>query len=790
MVRPSTLVALALTLFALPAAATEPPPDRTESPYFRVIGETNTETLPLVSTRADVDIAGVIARVNVKQTYKNSGSSPIEAIYVFPGSTRAAVFKMKMTIGDRTIEAKIQEKDAARKLYEKAKQEGKSASLLEQQRPNVFTMNVANIMPGDVIEVDMTYSELLVPTEGVYEFVYPTVVGPRYDGPQGATPTKSEAWTANPFLSSNEPTYTFGLSANIAAGMPISAVTSPSHRIAPQFSGATRASVRVDDEDGGNRDFVLKYRLAGEGIQSGLLMYPGASEARREAKPTEDGTGPALPDRGPEAENFFLMMMQPPKRLNPSMVPPREYIFILDVSGSMGGFPLDTAKTVIEELLAGLKREDRFNIMFFSGGSQVLNEESVPASDAWKRRAADMLARQRGGGGTQILPAMQRALAMPRAANMSTSMVVVTDGYVSVEKKTFDLIAENLGEANLFAFGIGRSVNRHLIEGMAAVGRGTPFVVLGPQDAPAAAKRFKTYIESPVLTDVKISFDGFDAYDVEPKSIPDVFAQRPVVVFGKYRGTPSGHIALAGYNGQGRWSQSLAVKATDASADHEALRQLWARHKIARLDDLATLGRTNVKDEVTKLGLEYSLMTKYTSFLAVDSLVRNHSGVSNTVAQPLPTPSGVAPAAPVGSASGGAAYYKRARRLSRPRPAPSRSYAPAPAAEPAEAEEADGLGDASSAIVSKELERTESKPRTAMSRRVIRDRLAKCVEGGTKQGAKARVVLVISPSGQLVDVRFSLAPLTPTQEQCIRRAAKTLALPRGRSVQMPILLRF
>ncbi len=771
MVRRSSLLALALTLYALPALADE---DRTESPYFRVIGETNTEALPLRSTHADVDIAGVIARVNVKQTYENSGSSPIEAIYVFPGSTRAAVFKMKMTIGDRTIEAKIQEKKAARKLYEQAKREGKSASLLEQERPNVFTMNVANIMPGDVIVVDMTYSELLVPTDGVYEFVYPTVVGPRYDGPQGSKATKSEAWTKNPYLSSDKAPYTFGLTANIAAGMPISAVTSPSHRIAPQFNGTSNATVQIDGADGGNRDFVLKYRLAGDGIQTGLLMFPGAEE------------------------NFFMMMMQPPKRLNPSMVPAREYIFILDVSGSMRGFPLNTAKRVIEELLAGLRRDDRFNIMFFSGGSQVLNEQSVPATPTWKERAISMLTRQRGGGGTQILPAMQRALAMPRQPNMSTSMVVVTDGYVSVEKRTFDLIAENLGEANLFTFGIGRSVNRHLIEGMAHVGRGTPFVVLGEAGAAKAAAKFKTYIESPVLTDVKVSFDGFDAYDVEPKSIPDVFAQRPVVVFGKYRGTPSGHIALAGYNGQGRWSQSIAVKASDARAEHEALRQLWARHKVRRLDDLATLGRTNVEAEVTALGLKYSLMTKYTSFIAVDSLVRNHSGESTTVAQPLPTPSGVAPQTSVAmmKPTGGRVYAKRSRRVRRgpPRPAPrsvpSPEPAPAMAVESEAADDGIALGSSGSGGYGRKAEEKRDSALPALSKRDVKSRLAKCLEGATAQGAKARIVLVVSRAGRIVDVRFEKDPLPKARERCIRRIARTLQLTRGKSHQVRIVLEF
>lgn len=788
MVRASSFALLtALTLFAAPALASRPAPtdDRTGSPYFMVDDPKVVESLPLESTRADIDVAGVIARVKVTQTYRNRGSEPIEATYVFPGSTRSAVFRMKMTIGDRTIEAKIKEKEAARKLYEQAKREGKSASLLEQHRPNVFQMNVANIMPGDVIKVEMFYSELLVPTDGTYELVYPTVVGPRYAGAQdAATKVKNESWTSNPYLKKGaEVPYEFGLTARLSAGMPLAEVNSPSHRIAPRFTGRDSAEIVVDDNKGGDRDFVLRYRLSGNKVQTGLLMFPGKDE------------------------NFFLMMMQPPKRVAPAMMPPREYIFIMDVSGSMRGFPLNVAKDVVTELLAGLRRQDRFNIMFFSGGSTVLNDgESVPATRQWKDRAIQLLTAQRGGGGTRILPAMKRALAMPRAENMSTSIVVVTDGYVSVEKQTFDVIAENLREANLFTFGIGSSVNRHLIEGMARTGMGEPFIVLNRNEAKAKAAKFKTYIESPVLANVKLSFDGFDAYDVEPRSIPDVFAQRPVIVFGKYRGTPSGHISLSGYQGRGRWSDNIAVKASMASSRHEALRQLWARHKIARLDDLATVARTGVKDEVTKLGLKYSLMTKYTSFVAIDSLVRNHSGSSQSVSQPLPLPKGV-PQSAVG-ASPARAYKPRPAPMRRMRTkrrrgpanygsgggmrfdqsiAPPAAVAPEPApeAEEAQMKSADDLGGA-------DYDKRKGSDKT--NRRIMKNmqrRLAKCVEGADK-GTKFDIRIIVGADGKVLRVQFLRGNPSGKTKQCVTKLIrKTAFVSTGRSFQLrfPLLIR-
>jgi Ca-activated chloride channel homolog len=596
--------------------------DRTLSPYFFVKGEdTATEALPLKSASASVRIAGVISDVLVTQVYKNEGRHPIEAVYVFPASTRAAVYGMKMTIGTRVIEAKIKKKDDARQEYEQAREQGKSASLLEQQRPNVFQMNVANIMPGDQIRVELKYTELIVPTDGVYQFVYPTVVGPRYSNRPEENAPQSSRWVQNPYLHQGQaPTYHFDLHAGIDAGMPIREITCPSHKVNVSYAGPAVADVKLapEEKNGGNRDFILRYRLEGDKIQTGLLLSEGARE------------------------KFFLLMMQPPRRVKTSNIPGREYIFIVDVSGSMYGFPLDVSKRLMKGLLGNLRKTDRFNVLLFSGGSALLSGESLDATPENIAKAVSFIERQQGGGGTELLPALKQALALKRSRDFSRTIVIATDGYVNVEEEAFDLIRNNLGNANMFTFGIGTSVNRHLIEGMAHVGMGEPFVITDPGQAQAAADRFRSLIQSPVLTQVRVDFKGFDAYEVQPAGIPDVLADRPVLVFGKWRGRPEGSITLSGITGEGRYSQTVTVEGVKPSAGNSALRYLWARHRITILSDYNMLRADDKRiKEVTDLGLSYSLLTNYTSFVAVDTEVRNKTGRQTMVKQPLSLPEGV-----------------------------------------------------------------------------------------------------------------------------------------------------
>jgi Ca-activated chloride channel homolog len=600
-----------------------PPGDRTLSPYFFVQGDdSSVDQLPLKSTAASVDITGVIARVRVTQVYRNEGKRTLEAIYVFPGSTRAAVHGMTMKIGERVITAKIEERQEARRQYQVARDAGQTASLLEQQRPNVFQMNVANILPGDEIKVELVYTELLVPENHVYEFVYPTVVGPRYSTTPETGAPDSEHWVQNPYLHSGEtPASTFSFSARIAAGMSLREVSSPSHQIDVAYQDPRRATITLSPTErfGANRDVVLRYRLADDRIETGVLL---------------DDSGD---------EHFFLCLVEPPRRFETAEIPPREYVFVMDVSGSMNGFPIETSKELLRALLSRLRPTDSFNVIFFSGGSYILSPSSVPATEANKAWAIQEIDHQRGSGGTELLPALRRAFDLARTRqDISRVVVVATDGYVNVEREAFALIRNHLSDADLFAFGIGSSVNRHLIEGMARVGEGEPFVVLDQGEARQAAARFLRYIESPLLTHVRIETPGFAAEDIEPAQVPDLFAERPLVIVGKYRGQPSGEIVVSGYTGRGRFERRIKVAAGPSDAAGDGLRYLWARERVRLLSDFRVVDDgEDGRLALTELGLKYNLLTEFTSFVAIDQRVRRTDGTLETVKQPLPLPQGV-----------------------------------------------------------------------------------------------------------------------------------------------------
>jgi Ca-activated chloride channel family protein len=599
--------------------------DHSLSPYLYVAGgDPQKDQVPLKKTWAEVDIAGVIAAVKVHQIFENTGGKPIEAIYVFPASTRAAVHAMRMKIGARTIEAKIEKKGEARAQYEAAKQAGQRASLLEQERPNVFTMNVANIMPGDRIEVELDYSELVVPENSIYEFVYPTVVGPRYTG--GADP-KADKWMANPHLPAGqaEP-FAWDLKVHLQTGIGLKEVSSPSHKIAVNYSGPSTADIKIDQAGGGNKDFILRYRLAGDKIETGLLQYE------------EPG------NLGRPSEKFFALLVEPPKRPALADIPGREYIFLLDVSGSMHGFPIDTAKELMRNLLPKLRPTDHFNLVFFSGANYTWSPKgSRPATEANLREGMDKILKEHGSGGTELMGGLEAAYAIPRVGKgVSRTVVVVTDGYVGVEAKAFRFIRERLDQANLFAFGIGSAVNRALIEGMARAGLGEPFVVLGPEKAAAEAAKLREMIEQPVLTDIAIRFGDSGAYEVAPEKLPDLLALRPLLIYGKYKGDRATRIEITGHTGRGAWHHAVDLRPADARNENQALRALWARKWVEVLEDELHLGGGKpVEEAITDLGLFYNLLTSFTSFVAIDSEVVNRGGAQETVRQPLPMPEGV-----------------------------------------------------------------------------------------------------------------------------------------------------
>lgn len=614
------LVLIAIAAVAFPVSA-QKQEDKTLAPYFVVQGDPNVDQLPLKDTRVDIAVSGVIADVKVVQTYRNEGSRPINASYVFPASTRAAVYAMRMKIGDQIIVAKIKEREAAKQEFDKAKQEGKSASLLEQDRPNVFSMSLANVMPQDQIEIELRYTELLVPTDNVYELVFPTVVGPRYASPKEGSASKSDQFVKTPYLHQGNPVpSTLHISARIAAGLPIQDLSCTSHQILPVWEGNGVANLVLDDSNPfqGNRDFVLRYRLAGEQITSGLLLYQG------------------------QDENFFLYMAQPPQRVATEDIPAREYIFVVDVSGSMEGYPLNTSKKLLKDLIGQLKPTDTFNVVLFAGDSTVLSPKSLEANQENIDNAIALLEKQRGSGGTELLAAIQQAMGLPRAGDVSRSVVLVTDGYVSGEKGVFDYIRANLDRCNVFSFGIGSSVNRYLIEGIAKAGMGEPFIVTEEAEAPAVANKFREYIQTPLLTNIQVRSVGFETYDVQPAHFPDLLAQRPIILFGKWRGPVTGTFDLTGKTGRGEYVARLNVTNVQPDEGNRALPYLWARSQIAELSDYGSRDvDADSVAKITALGLKYSLLTQYTSFIAVREKVVNTQGPAQDVKQPLPLPLGV-----------------------------------------------------------------------------------------------------------------------------------------------------
>lgn len=596
--------------------------DVTLAPYFFIEGaDPETDHLPLKGTEVVTDINGTIAETYVTQIYANEGEHPLNASYVFPASTKVSVHGMEMQIGDQRVTAVIREKEEAVQEYEEAKSEGKSASLLEEKRSNVFTMDVANIMPGDQIRIQLHYTELLGTTEGVSQFVFPTVVGPRYAGTVEEAQAEEGSWVESPYLEEGiAPDSTYNITVNLSAGVPLSGISCDTHEIQVEQTEDSKAKITLSNPEdfAGDRDFILDYRMTGDRVNSGLMLYEG------------------------EEENFFLLTIQPPERCEPKEILPREYIFVLDVSGSMSGFPMDTAKELIRTMVKNLRSTDSFNLFLFSDIVSEMSLESVAATEENTDCAMALIDMQEGGGGTELAAALECALDTPQQQGASRNVVVITDGYIYDEEEVFGLIGDNLNNTSFFSFGIGSSVNRSLMEGIAEAGMGEAFVVTEEEKAEETADRFRSYVEAPLLTDIQVSCEGFEVYDIELSAIPVLFAEKPVVLYGKWRGELEGTIRVTGQTSGAEYVQEIDVSDSEPSEENGAIRYLWARKKV---DTLTGYGYAR-EDETTRaaitdIGLTYSMVTPCTSFVAVLDTVRNETGESTDVEQPNPLPRGV-----------------------------------------------------------------------------------------------------------------------------------------------------
>jgi Ca-activated chloride channel family protein len=591
---------------------------------------------PLKHTEVEADVVGFVSRVRVRQTFHNPLDKKIEAVYVFPLPQDAAVDEMTMTVGERRIVGQIKPREEAREVYEAAKTAGHVASLLDQERPNIFTQSVANIEPGVQVVIEISYVETLKYEEGVFEFMFPMVVGPRYM-PGKPTDKQGTGWSPDtsqvPDASKISPPvavpgsrtgHDISLTIRIDAGMQLFDLESILHEVTVKTDGPSRATVTLKDKaEIPNRDFILRYRTATAEIGDALLVHT-------------DGRG-----------TFFTLVLQPPQRTLPAQAVPKELIFVIDRSGSMSGFPLDKAKEAMRLAIEGMNPNDTFNLLSFSEEVDRLFDKPVPNTPENRAKALQYLAALDASGGTEMLGAIQEALSGPVTPGHVRIIGFMTDGYVGNDLEIIAAVREYAGTARVFAFGIGDAVNRFLLDGMAHAGRGEVEYVTLKSQAEGAAERFHERIQAPVLTDIAIDWGTLPVTDVHPKHFPDLFSSKPIMIHGRLAGPAKGSITLRGNTAIGRFERQLEVAVPAKPAPHDALASLWARAKVGNLlmQDYAALQRSEfpetLRKEITTLGVEFHLLTQFTSFVAVEEMRVTVGGEPITIAVPVEMPSGV-----------------------------------------------------------------------------------------------------------------------------------------------------
>jgi Ca-activated chloride channel family protein len=610
-------------------------------------------TFPLLKTDIDADVQGDLATVTVTQTFANPLPQAVHATYLFPLNETAAVNAMQMEVGDERIQAKIHRIEEARATFEKAKGEGRSAALLIQHRPNMFTQNIANLIPGLPIKVTLTYAQTVPRVDGAYELVVPLVVGPRYQ-PEGAgvAPGETEPkggvqhWNANtsvagaatatatavdsqrrygqweveqlpaypPVFELNAPEQIdperVGLVIHLNAGMTIKTIESQTHPINTQTREHGRAEVQLaSGRTLDNRDFVLRYTLAGARTQAGLLAY-------------RDQRG-----------GYFSLLLEPPQVPADTEITPREMVFVLDCSGSMDGLPIEASKAFMRAALRKLRPTDSFRIIRFSDGATEFSAQPLPATPANIQAGLRYTDALRGEGGTEMSTGIRQALAPPVPTGAIRIVTFLTDGYIGNEAQILKLLADDLNGARLYAFGVGTGVNRYLLSEMGRVGRGFTRYMDPTEDQEKVAGELADRLQSPVLTDIEIDWGGMEVSEQSPARVPDLFAGQSLRLQGRYNRPGPHEITIRGLV-QGRPATlPLKIELPETSTEGEAVPIIWARSLISDLQYQLTTGARQagadasnndmLKQRITDLGLKFALVTPWTAFVAVSEKIYN-----------------------------------------------------------------------------------------------------------------------------------------------------------------------
>ncbi|HRX61925.1 MAG TPA: VIT domain-containing protein [Candidatus Competibacter sp.] len=618
-------------------------------------------TLPLLKTDIDADVQGDVARVTITQTFANPLDRAVHATYLFPLNETAAVNAMTMEVGDERVQAKIQRIEEARATFERAKSEGRSAALLSQHRPNMFTQDIANLMPGLPIKVTLTYAQTVPRLDGAYELVIPLVVGPRYQ-PQGAgvapgqpapkggvqhwnaqTGTSGGATAKNsqtaygqweveqlpaypPVFELNVPDQIdperVGLTVHLNAGMAIANIESRTHPITTETPDQDHAEVKLaNGRTLDNRDFVLRYTLAGTRTQAGLLAY-------------RDQRG-----------GFFSLLLEPPQAPAATDITPREMVFVLDCSGSMDGLPIDASKAFMRAALRRLRPTDSFRIIRFSDSANEFSAQPLPATPQNIQAGLRYTDSLRGEGGTEMSSGIRQALAPPVPTGAIRIVTFLTDGYIGNEAEILALLKANLNDARLYAFGVGTGVNRYLLSEMGRVGRGFTRYMDPTEDQEKVAGELADRLQSPVLTDIEIDWGGLEVSELSPNRLPDLFAGQSLRIQGRYGRPGKYEIKVRGLV-QGRPATlPLQIELPETSTEGEAVPIIWARSLIGDLHYQMTTGAHQpgnepvntdaLKQRITDLGLNFALVTPWTAFVAVSEKIYN-ANPESTPTLPVP----------------------------------------------------------------------------------------------------------------------------------------------------------
>ncbi len=586
---------------------------------------------PLKHTEVHAEITGLVAQVRVRQVFQNPYDRAIEAIYIFPLPRMAAVDEMEIQVEDRTIRGVIKKREEARATYDEARRSGRTAALLDQERPNLFTQSVANILPGEEITVSIRYFDRLPYESGYYEFTFPMVVAPRFVPGAAINPAASDSVSVTPDVRDaprinppvlepgQRPGHDISLDVRLRAGTQLQEIGSATHAVGIERPTPDSARVALRQEDSiPNKDFVLRYRS--EGATPQLVLLPHRTDKQGQ----------------------FLILIQPEANPAAAHITPKEMIFVVDCSGSMSGLPIEMVKEAMRYALENLHPLDNFQIIRFSDEVEVFAPEPVPATPAYLVQALDYVEGLSGDGGTILLDGVKAALSTPEDPQRLRILSFMTDGHIGNEEQILAYLRENLGGTRLFSFGVGSSPNRYLLDKMAEFGRGGVDYLLLNGDTTKTIHDFYEKIRSPYLTDLELDWGNLAVSEIFPPRIPDLFLGQPVVLFGAFEQAGSGGITLRGRLGGQPYEQHLNIQLPERSETGETIRSLWARAKIEELSDQQIADpQPATVEAITEVALKYQLVSAYTSFVAVEEVPRTTPEEPVQVPVPVPMPEGM-----------------------------------------------------------------------------------------------------------------------------------------------------